>query len=57
MTRVLPRALQQDINTERTTDIMLHEDYTGIASGSSTLPFVSGPRVGAQNPCTYPLEL
>jgi hypothetical protein len=43
MTRALPRALQQDINTVRTKDIMVHGDYTGRASSSSILPFVPGP--------------
>jgi hypothetical protein len=57
MTRVLPRALQQDINTERTTDIMVYKDYMGMASSSSILPFVPGSMCRGPEPlCMPPLN-
>jgi hypothetical protein len=54
MTRTLPRALQQDINIVRTTNIMAHGDYTGMASGSSILPFVPGPACRGSEPLFMP---
>jgi hypothetical protein len=58
MTRALPRALQQDINTEHTTDMMTDGDHTGWASSSSILPFVPGPACRGSEPLyMLPLEL
>jgi hypothetical protein len=54
MTRALPRALQQDIYTERITDIKVHGDYMGRASSSSILPFVSGPTCRGSEPLYMP---
>jgi hypothetical protein len=57
MTRTLPRALQQDINTERTTDMMALGDYTGLASSSSILAFVPGPACRGSEPLYMPPPL
>jgi hypothetical protein len=54
ITRTLPRVLQQDINTERTADIMTHGEYTGWASSSSILPFVIGPTYRGSVPLCMP---
>jgi hypothetical protein len=54
ITRALPRVLQQDINTERTADIMMHGDYTSWASSSSILPFVAGPMYRGSIPLCMP---
>jgi hypothetical protein len=54
ITRALPRVLQQDINTERTADIMTHRDYTCWASSSSILPFVAGPTYRGLVPLCMP---
>jgi hypothetical protein len=54
MTRALPRVLQQDINTKRTTDIMTHGDYTGWASSSSILSFVAGSMCRGSVPLCMP---